>query len=95
MPIYDYQCEKCGHGFELRQSFSAEPETGCPVCEGRARRKFHSVAVIYKGSGFYTTDYKKNGYSPPGEEKEPSAPKAKDTKAKDEVSTTTSKKDNE
>lgn len=90
MPIYDYECEKCGHGFELRQSFNSEPETTCPVCTSRARRKFHSVAVIYKGSGFYTTDYKKNGYSPPGEEKETPAPKAKDTKtpkAKDEVST--------
>jgi predicted nucleic acid-binding Zn ribbon protein len=43
--------------FELKQSFSAEPVADCPECGSRSRRKFHAVPVIYKGSGFYTTDY--------------------------------------
>ena len=66
MPLYDYQCDSCGHIFELRQSFSAATEGPCPRCEGNSRRRFHAVPIIYKGSGFYTTDYKKTGYSPPG-----------------------------
>jgi putative FmdB family regulatory protein len=66
VPLYDYQCDSCGHIFELRQSFSAATEGPCPRCEGNSRRRFHAVPIIYKGSGFYTTDYKKTGYSPPG-----------------------------
>ena len=67
MPTYDYECEECGYRFQLRQSFDAEPEAACSRCGGRARRRFHSVAVIYKGSGFYTTDYKNNSYGLPGD----------------------------
>ncbi len=65
MPIYSYACRSCGNEFELRQSFSAEPEQECPVCSNLANRKIHAVGVIYKGSGFYTTDYarKSNGSS--------------------------------
>ena len=57
MPRYDYECLSCSHVFELKQSFSAEPVADCPECGNRSRRKFHAVPVIYKGSGFYTTDY--------------------------------------
>ena len=57
MPLYDYECLSCGHVFELRQSFNDEPVGSCPRCEGSSRRKFHAVPVIYKGTGFYTTDY--------------------------------------
>ncbi len=63
MPTYDYQCSECGHVFELRQSFDSEPLGTCPLCGSLARRKFHAVPIIYKGTGFYTTDYKKSGYS--------------------------------
>ena len=63
MPLYDYECLSCGHVFELRQSFHAAPEAQCPLCSGDSRRKFHAVPVIYKGSGFYTTDYKKSSYN--------------------------------
>lgn len=66
MPTYDYQCAECGHRFELRQGFDAEPVEMCPRCQGRAHRRFHSVAVIYKGSGFYTTDYARKHMSEPG-----------------------------
>ena len=84
MPIYDYECEKCGYRFERRQNFDADPDGICPRCDSRARRRFHSVAVIYKGSGFYTTDYKRNGYSPPGDD-EKDRPKTPKTKASDKA----------
>lgn len=57
MPLYDYECSQCGHIFELKQSFEDAPVGTCPLCEGQSRRKFHAVPIIYKGSGFYTTDY--------------------------------------
>ena len=63
MPLYDYECSDCGDVFELKQSFSAEPRAECPSCQGESRRKFHPVPIIYKGTGFYTTDFKHSGYS--------------------------------
>jgi len=57
LPRYDYECLGCAHTFELKQSFSSEPVGICPECGCNSRRKFHAVPVIYKGSGFYTTDY--------------------------------------
>lgn len=57
MPRYDYQCMSCDYEFELTQSFKDAGSGTCPKCEGVGRRVFHAVPVIYKGSGFYTTDY--------------------------------------
>ena len=57
MPRYDYRCVECEHNFELRQSFSEAGKGTCPECSGEGRRVYHAVPVIYKGSGFYTTDY--------------------------------------
>lgn len=57
MPRYDYRCVECGYEFELVQSFSEAGKAVCPTCSTAARRLFHAVPVIYKGSGFYTTDY--------------------------------------
>lgn len=65
MPLYDYGCSICGHKFERREGFDADPVTPCPECQGQAHRLFHSVPIIYKGSGFYTTDYNRKHYSPP------------------------------
>ncbi|MEK9659799.1 MAG: FmdB family zinc ribbon protein [Chloroflexota bacterium] len=65
MPIYAYACGECGHEFELRQSFSAEPQQPCPQCSATAKRQIQAVGVIYKGSGFYTTDYARKTNSPP------------------------------
>ena len=80
MPLYDYECISCGHKFELRQGFDAEPVSACPECNGRSRRKFNAVAVHYKGSGFYTTDYKNNTSSTTSEDhSESSGPKKEDT----------------
>lgn len=59
MPTYDYRCKDCGHQFEAFQSISAEPFTDCPVCSGRVERLIGGGAgLVFKGSGFYITDYK-------------------------------------
>ena len=57
MPIYEYECGSCHHVFERRQRFDEEPVAMCPRCQGKARRVIHSVPVIFKGSGFYSTDH--------------------------------------
>ena len=57
MPRYDYRCVECSNEFELVQTFAQAGTGTCPVCSGRGQRLFHAVPVIYKGSGFYTTDY--------------------------------------
>ncbi len=61
MPIYAYQCAACGNEFDLKQGFDASTEAPCPVCDDTARRRFVAPTVIYKGSGFYTTDYARKG----------------------------------
>ena len=56
MPTYQYACTECGHAFEKVQSFSEDSLTVCPECEGRLRKVFNAVGVVFKGSGFYRTD---------------------------------------
>jgi putative FmdB family regulatory protein len=58
MPIYEYRCEN-GHTFEVTQRMSDDPITKCQVCGAPVHRVFHPVAVHFKGSGFYNTDYGK------------------------------------
>ena len=62
MPIYEYRCER-GHTFEAIQRMTDDPLTSCSTCEAPVQRVFHPVAVHFKGSGFYNTDYgkKKSG----------------------------------
>ena len=60
MPIYEYRCEN-GHTFEVMQSMSDDPVRDCQFCGEPVERVFHPVAVHFKGSGFYTTDYAKKG----------------------------------
>jgi putative FmdB family regulatory protein len=63
MPTYGYQCGRCAHKFEVRQSMSDAPLKDCPECGGELRKLLYPVGVQFKGSGFYTTDYrsKSNG----------------------------------
>ncbi len=56
MPIYEYRCKK-GHQFEVMQKINDDPVTKCEVCGAEVQRVFHPVAVHFKGSGFYNTDY--------------------------------------
>jgi putative FmdB family regulatory protein len=60
MPIYEYRCER-GHTFEVMQRMTDDPLTSCSTCEAPVQRVFHPVAVHFKGSGFYSTDYGKKG----------------------------------
>ncbi len=70
MPTYDYICNKCGHTFELFQSMSETPRKTCPVCKRVVRRLVSGGSgLIFKGSGFYLTDYK-NEKKPPKDKKE-------------------------
>lgn len=56
MPTYQYSCTECGHFFEAVQSFSDDSLTVCPECDGKLRKVFNAVGVVFKGSGFYRTD---------------------------------------
>jgi len=58
MPVYEYRCER-GHTFEVTQRMTDDPVTSCSTCDAPVQRVFHPVAVHFKGSGFYTTDYGK------------------------------------
>ena len=56
MPTYAYACKDCGSAFDIQQSFTDDTLTVCPACQGNLRKKFNSVGVVFKGSGFYRTD---------------------------------------
>jgi putative FmdB family regulatory protein len=64
MPTYDYICDSCQHEFEAFESIKADPQTICPTChEARLRRKIGpGAAILFKGSGFYQTDYRSDSY---------------------------------
>lgn len=64
MPTYDYVCESCGHELEVFQSMSEKPKRKCPSCGAMklARRIGSGAGVIFKGSGFYETDYRSDSY---------------------------------
>lgn len=66
MPVYDYECVKCARKFEARKSFSEGARAECPLCNSVAQRVFTPVPIVFKGSGFYVTDYRKE--KPPAEE---------------------------
>jgi putative FmdB family regulatory protein len=101
MPIYEYRCEK-GHTFEVMQRMTDEPVKKCEACGAPVQRVFHPVAVHFKGSGFYNTDYgkKTKGASKPsssddggsaGSDKPDSKPeKKKDSKAASSSSSSSS-----
>ncbi len=57
MPIYEYECQACGHIFEVRQGFDDAPLTKCKVCPGKVRKRIHAPAIQFKGSGWYVTDF--------------------------------------
>lgn len=59
MPIYEYQCHKCGHRFEVIQKVSDAPLKKCEKCKGKAERLISSPAIQFKGTGWYVTDYAK------------------------------------
>jgi len=94
MPIYEYRCEN-GHLFEVFQSMSDDAVTECEVCGAPVERVFHPVAVHFKGSGFYTTDYAKKGAaskpSSDGGEQKSGNSKSSDSSSGDSSSSSKSK----
>lgn len=80
MPIYEYKCEVCGRTFDVQQRFTDPPIEHCEFCRGPVKRVFSPVGIVFKGSGFYATDSRKEKETP----KKPPAketPKKKETKA--------------
>lgn len=63
MPIYEYACTACGERTEAKQGFDDPPLTECPICGGSLRKLYSPVGIMFKGSGFYSTDTKKKSSS--------------------------------
>jgi putative FmdB family regulatory protein len=79
MPTYDYICDSCGHEFEAYESIKADPQNLCPACQKvTLRRKIGGgAAILFKGSGFYQTDYRSDSYKSAAKaDKAPEAPKS-------------------
>jgi putative FmdB family regulatory protein len=70
MPLYEYQCKKCGHRFEKIQKFSDRLIKKCPECGGPVEQLLSAPAVQFKGSGWYVTDYAKKSHAPANSGKE-------------------------
>ncbi len=86
MPTYDYECGKCGYQFEEFQSISDKPLTRCPKCKGKVKRCIGPGAgLIFKGSGFYQTDYRSESYKKAAKADKAAAskPDSKTSKSKD------------
>lgn len=75
MPTYDYVCDACEHEFELFQSITAEPEKKCPECGKRKLRRLIGAGAgfVFKGSGFYQTDYRSESYKKRAEADKPAS----------------------
>jgi putative FmdB family regulatory protein len=84
MPTYDYECGACGHTFEKFQSITARPIRTCPRCGQRKVRRLlgAGAGVIFRGSGFYQTDYRSESYKKAAKDDKPSAGGKKDTDGK-------------
>ena len=73
MPMYDYRCKACGARFEAWQKFSDDPISVCHVCSGPAQRVIHAAGIMFKGSGFYSTDSRSHSSIPPTDATAPAA----------------------
>jgi putative FmdB family regulatory protein len=86
MPLYEYECKKCGHRFEKIQLYSDKMVKKCPECGGQVDQMISAPAVQFKGSGWYVTDYAKKSSSPGGSGSGDSKDK-KDDKSKSDILT--------
>jgi putative FmdB family regulatory protein len=93
MPLYEYQCKKCGHRFEKIQKFSDKPIKKCSECGGSVEQLLTAPAVQFKGSGWYVTDYAKKSQSPSSDSGNKDSKESKKDEKKSETSTKETKKD--
>src|SRR5689334_15221269 len=93
MPTYDYQCDSCGNEFEQFESITAEPQKKCPKCKKNKLRRLFGAGggLIFKGSGFYQTDYRPDSYKKAAEVDKPKS-ESSDSSSKDGSSTKTESK---
>ncbi|MEU6767158.1 FmdB family zinc ribbon protein [Streptomyces sp. NPDC046853] len=84
MPTYQYQCTECGEGLEAVQKFTDDALTVCPSCDGRLKKVFSAVGIVFKGSGFYRNDSR--GSSSSSTPSSASASKSSDSKSSDSKS---------
>ena len=89
MPTYDYICDACGHEFEAFESIKSDSQTVCPAChEAKLRRKIGAgAAILFKGSGFYQTDYRSESYKKGAAADKPPESKPADAKSSDSSAT--------
>jgi putative FmdB family regulatory protein len=90
MPTYQYACTECGEQLEVVQKFSDEPLTVCPACQGRLRKVFSAVGVVFKGSGFYKTDSRSSSGAGSKSETKSDSSSATKTETKSESAATSS-----
>ncbi|NLE40060.1 MAG: zinc ribbon domain-containing protein [Pirellulaceae bacterium] len=92
MPTYDYVCDECGHSFEVFHSITETPRKKCPECGKLKLRRLigPGAAVIFKGSGFYQTDYRSSSYKKGAEAAKEITSQKSDAKAKEPAKKTTS-----
>ena len=91
MPLYEYECARCGKRFELIQKFSAPAEAACPACSGRAHRLLSAPALQFKGSGWTVSDYARKSSAPDKKEGAADGGSSAETGAKKKASVTTDK----
>ena len=85
MPLYEYECRKCGHRFEKIQKFSDPPPKSCPNCNGKVRKLPSAPAIQFKGTGWYITDYaRKSSQGTAEKEDKASADREKSSKGAEE-----------
>jgi len=90
MPLYEYECENCGHRFEVIQKFADAPLAECPKCHGTLRKLVSSPAIQFKGSGWYITDYAKKNTTGAGASKSEGATSGDKSSSSDSSSTSSS-----
>jgi putative FmdB family regulatory protein len=81
MPTYEYECLECKERFEVFQSMNDEPVQTCTKCKGKVRKLFGTAGIIFKGSGFYVNDYKKDGGARKGTDNGTTGPGGKSSAA--------------
>jgi putative FmdB family regulatory protein len=91
MPLYEYECKKCGHRFEKIQKFSDKMVKKCPECGGQVEQMISAPAVQFKGSGWYVTDYAKKSSSPGSSGGDSGSKDKSDDKSKSDGSSSSSK----